>query len=93
MLKDIPTLEKRIRKLKPIPQSIVASYIWWKLCDRMSIESMAGIKSMINYHSPQQSPEYIEDVLHKFGFTADQSERAVKSLRTLLKYRSEMVNK
>ena len=90
MLDDLKKLEKRIKRLKPIPQSIVSSHIWWRLCNKRTAEEMAGIKSMVNYKSPPQSPEVIEDILIKFGFAPDYAERQVKSLRTLLKHRMDM---
>ena len=88
MLDNIEELERRIKKLRPIPQSVVASHIWWKLCESNSIESLVGIKSMVNYASPPQSPEVIQDILIKFGFSEDYSERQVKSLKTLLRQRT-----
>jgi len=93
MLKDLKKVEAKIRALDPIPQSIMASYIWWKLCNKRGKEELVGIKSMINYNAPHQSPEYIEELLYKFGFSADHSQNAVKSLRTVLKHRLDMINK
>ena len=93
MLKDLKEVESRLNKLPPIQQNIVASHIWWKLCNRRSVEDMATIKEMINYNGVYQSPEVIEDALTNFGFTPDYAERVVKSLRTLLKYRAEVLKR
>ena len=54
---------------------------------------MATIKEMINYNGVYQSPEAIEDALTNFGFTPDYAERVVKSLRTLLRYRAEVLKR
>ena len=93
MLKDLKQVEEKLNKLPPIKKNIVASHIWWKLCNRRSIEDMAVIKGMINYNGVYQSPEVIEDALTTFGFTPDYAERVVKSLRTLLRYRAEVLKR
>ena len=83
MTTDIQQLEKRIKKLKPVAKSILASHVWFNLCDSHTRDEMAGIKSMIKYSKIPNQPEVVEDALIAFGFSPDYAEVATKSQRTL----------
>tara|TARA_B110000014_G_scaffold199239_1_gene148556 strand:- start:339 stop:674 length:336 start_codon:yes stop_codon:yes gene_type:complete len=80
---NLQRIERKIRKMKPIARSVVASHIWFNLCDFHKPEEMAGIKSMINYKTTPLIPEESEDALRAFGFTADYAHAALKSTRSL----------
>ena len=83
MTTSIPELEKRIRRFKPVRRSIIASHIWFNLCDLHQPEEMAGIKSLINYNTTPKGAEAAHDALLSFGFSADYAEAATQSQVTL----------
>tara|TARA_B110000014_G_C19886911_1_gene458939 strand:- start:90 stop:410 length:321 start_codon:yes stop_codon:yes gene_type:complete len=80
---NLKRIERKIRKMKPIARSVVASHIWFNLCDFHKPEKMAGIKSMIDYTTTPLMPEESEDALRAFGFTADYAHAALESTRSL----------
>lgn len=80
MYKDLPKLYKKVSKLKDPMRSVIASHIWWKICNKHKKEA-AKFKRFIVYGS-QIEAEDTYKYLVRFGYTAKYATRAVNSTRS-----------
>lgn len=78
--RSIEAMLTRLNKYKRFDQSIIASHLWFNICDHHPREDLVELKAMIKYNRFFETPTYISKLLQNYGFREAYSDRAVASM-------------